>query len=99
MTQRTTAVALALLLALTGCSSSEPAYAAEEAEYMALLESSRLDRTERELLEAGREACAMVAGGRNLAQVRVFRDETKEAEGFYPDSFRVAIAAVSTLCP
>lgn len=99
MTQRTAVVSLALLLVLTGCSSEIARADGRETEYLAMLESSRLDRSERELLEAGHEACAMVAGGRNLAQVRVFDDETKEEEGFYPDSFRVTIAAVSALCP
>lgn len=99
MTQRTTAGALGLLLVLTGCSSNIARADDNETEYLALLESSQLDRTEHELLEAGHDACAMVAGGRNLAQVRIFDDETKEEEGFYPDSFRVTIAAVSTLCP
>lgn len=88
------ALAVLLALALTGCTAgTEP----EELEFLDVV-SVTADRTDAELIEAAHAACEQILNGRDIFQVHVFEDDTKE-NGFYEDSVRVALAAAPRLCP
>lgn len=83
-----------LVLSLTGCAGGEsPA----ELEYLSVV-TVTADRTDQELIEAAHAACDQILDGRDIFQVHVFEDDTKE-NGFYEDSVRVALAAAPRLCP
>lgn len=94
MKTRTSALAILLALALTGCAASaEP----EELDYLDVVKVTA-DRSDAELIEAAHAACEQILNGRDIFQVHVFEDDTK-ANGFYEDSVRVALAAAPRLCP
>lgn len=83
-----------LVLSLTGCAGGvSPA----ESDYLSVVIVTT-ERTDAELLEAARDVCDQILGGRDIFQVRVFEDDTNE-NGFYEDSVRVALAAAPRLCP
>lgn len=88
------ALAVLLALTLTGCA------AGTEPEELAFLDvvTGTTDRTDAELIEAAHAACEQILNGRDIFQVHVFEDDTKE-NGFYEDSVRVALAAAPRLCP
>ncbi len=90
--------ALAVLLALTlsGCAGAENA-APEELDYLSVV-TVTAERTNKDLIEAAHAACDQILNGRDIFQVHVFEDDTKE-NGFYEDSVRVALAAAPRLCP
>lgn len=68
-----------------------------EQDYLTVIRETS-DRPDEELLDAAHAACDQILEGRDIFQVRVFDDDTN-ADGFYHDSVRVALAAAPRLCP
>lgn len=94
MKKVTATLAVLVVLSLTGCAGGE---SPDELEYLAVV-TVTTDRTDAELIEAAHAACEQILNGRDIFQVHVFDDDTKE-NGFYEDSVRVALAAAPRLCP
>lgn len=88
------ALTVLLVLSLTGCSGGETP---EERDYLNVV-TVTADRTDADLIEAAHAACEQILNGRDIFQVHVFDDDTRE-NGFYEDSVRVALAAAPRLCP
>lgn len=54
--------------------------------------------TDDQLLEAGVAACAQLAEGKMVDQVRVIDGETANEIGYFVDSMSIAVAAEGRLC-
>lgn len=61
-------------------------------------DSSIPNATDGQLLKAGEDACAQIAGGKDFSQVSVIEGETADSGGYFLDSATIARVAQQTIC-